>query len=302
MNKKLSKFKRVWILHLFVLPGIVLLLLFKYIPLFGGIQMAFQDFKISVGFFGVQEFVGWDNFAYIFSLPDFGRIVWNTVYIAVWKLVLLLAVPIAITLILNEVRSLQYKKFLQTVIILPHFISWVLLAGVYKNFMSLDGFYNVIMRTLGIKEQLVFGDADLYVNFVIFSDVLKEYGFSCIVYIAAIAGIDQEQYEAATIDGAGRFRMIFSITLPNITPIIVLMTVLSLGNVFNAGFEQIYNTYNSAVTERGQILDTLIYTMGMNSREYSLSAAMGLLKSTISAVLIAAAYYIAYKKANYVVF
>lgn len=301
-EKRRNWFKRVFILHLFVLPGVVLLILFKYIPLIGGIAMAFEDFKIGAGFFGKQKWVGFKNFAYIFSLPDFGKIVWNTFYIAVWKIVLLLVVPIAIALLLNEIAMPRTRKLLQTVMVLPHFVSWVLLAGVYKNFLSLDGFYNRVFEILGLEPRFVFGDTNLYVRFVIISETLKEFGFSCIVYLAAIAGIEQEQYEAAKLDGAGRWRMMFSITLPNISHIIILMTVLSLGNVFNAGFEQIYNTYNGAVTERGQILDTLIYTIGMASREYSLSAAMGLLKSAISAVLIGLAYYLAYKKANYVVF
>lgn len=302
MKNSFVRNKNVVLLHLFMLPGVILLLIFKYIPLVGGISMSFQDFKISAGFFGEQKFVGFENYLYILSLPDMGKIILNTVYIAVWKLILLLVVPIAITLLLNEIKHMRYKKFLQTVIILPHFISWILLAGVYKNFYSLDGFYNSFLETIGLSKQFVFGDTNEYVKFVISSDVLKEYGFSCIVYLAAISGIEQEQYEAAKIDGAGRFQTILYVTLPNISHVIFLMTVLSLGNVFNAGFDQVYNTYNSAVTDRGQILDTLIYSMGMSSREYSLSAALGLMKSFISTILMGIAYYVAYKKANYLVF
>ena len=291
-----------FLLHILMLPAIILLIIFKFIPLFGGIMMSFQDFKLSAGFFGKQEFVGWDNYKYILSLPDIGNIILNTIYIAVWKLVLLLIVPILISLLLNEIKNKKYKKFLTTVIIMPHFISWILLAGVYQNFFAIDGFFNTFLETIGLEKLFVFGDPTQYVNFVISSDVLKEYGFSCIVYLAAIAGIDQEQYEAAKVDGCGRFRTMVHITLPNISPIIFLMTVLSLGNVFNAGFDQIYNTYNSAVTSKGQVLDTLIYSMGMSSREYSLSAALGLMKSTISTALMGIAYYIAYKKNGYLIF
>lgn len=291
-----QKVKRALIYHAFLIPGVILLILFKYIPLVGGITMAFQDFKSAAGFFGYQEWVGFENFEYIFSLPDIWRIVGNTVYIALWKMVLLIVVPVIVALLLNEVKNVKYRNFLQTLMILPHFISWVLLAGVYQNVLSSDSiFYQ-------LTGQLVLTDSDQYVSFTIISEVLKEYGFSSIIYMAAIAGIDQSQYEAARLDGCGRFRAMFKITLPNIKHVILLMSLLSLGNIFSAGFDQIYNTYNSAVVSRGEILDTLIYTMGMNAKEYSLSAALGLMKSCFSTVLMAIAYFFAWKKEGYHVF
>ncbi len=280
-----------------------MLIIFHYIPLIQGIRMSFQDFKPAKGFFGEQEWVGLENYRYLFSLPSFSEALINTLIISIIKIVLMIVVPVLIAVLLDEVSSKRLKKVIQTSITLPHFISWVLLAGIYINILSpSEGGINVLLNRLGLESIYFLGEGQFFKATIIITDVLKEFGFATIVYLATIANIDQAQYEAAEVDGATRFQRIRYITIPNMQMIIILMTVLSLGHVLNAGFDQVYNMINSAVTREGEILDTLIYKMGFTQFEYSLSTAANMFKSIVSLLLIGTAYLYAYKKHNYVVF
>ncbi len=299
----IKKFKKEWIFHLFMWPSLIMLIIFHFIPLYQGVVMSFQDFKPAKGFFGVQEWVGLENYAFLFSLPSFSEALINTIIISIFKMILMIIVPVMVAVLINEVTSKKLKKVIQTSITLPHFISWVLLAGIYISILSpSEGAVNTILNFFGIKSIYFLGDGKFFKVTIIITDLLKEFGFASIIYLATISNIDQAQYEAADVDGASRFQKIFYITIPNMQMIIVLMTVLSLGNILNAGFDQVYNMINSAVVHDGEILDTLIYKMGFTQFEYSLSTAANMFKSIVSLVLIGTAYLYAYKKYSYVVF
>ena len=289
-------------LYLMLIPATVVLIVFAYIPLVG-IKIAFEDFVPAKGLFGKQEFIGLDNFRYAFSLPNFGHVVLNTVFIAGVKLILGLVFPIAATLLLNELPLNRYRKTVQTIIYLPHFISWVVLAGIFNDMLSpTTGVFNRCLEMIGLEPVYFLGNKKVFPWVMIFTDCWKELGFSTIVYLAAIAGIDPQLYEAARMDGASRWKVMWHITLPGIASIIVLMALLSIGNIFNAGFDQIYNMYSPQVYETGDVLDTLIYRLGLMEAQYGVSAAVGLMKSAITAALIGIFYFIAYKVVDYRIF
>ena len=290
-----------WGLHVMLLPGILLTLLFCYVPMFG-IVIAFQDFKPWLGFAG-SKWVGFDNFARFFSSGNSLNVLRNTLEIAVLKIVTGLAVPIIFALLLNEIRLTRLKKVVQTMVYLPHFLSWVILAGILKDILSVDG--GVVNRAFQIltgKPIFFFGDGFWFRVAVIISNIWKEFGFSTIVYLAALTAVDPSLYEAAMIDGAGRWKQTIHVTLPSIQPILVVMLTLSLGNVLNAGFDQIYNLYTPMVYDKGDIIDTFVYRTAIIQANMSYGAAVGLFKSAISLILIVASYWMADKFANYRIF
>lgn len=303
MKKFVQTIKKEYVFHLFMLPAVVLLFIFHYIPLVQGILMTFQDFNPALGLSLKQEWVGWDNYKYIFELMDFKQALINTLIIACSKTVLYLIVPIAFALFLNEVQNKAFKKTIQTVVTFPHFVSWVMLGGILIQILSPEtGAVNTILGWFGIEPIYFLGDGQWFRGTMIVTDVLKGFGYSSIVYLAAMSGIDQEQYEAADLDGGSRLQKMWYITLPGIKTVVVLMMTLSLGGILNAGFDQIYNLLNSAVLVEGEVLDTLIYKVGLGARDYSVATAMNMFKSLISVTLIGISYWIAYKKADYVVF
>jgi len=286
--------------HLMLLPGILLLILFSIVPMFG-ITIAFQNFKPGLGFWR-SEWVGLDNFRYLFELPDSRNIFFNTIYIAVLKIVANLVVPVVFALLLNEVRSALLKRSVQTIVYLPHFLSWVILAGIISDLLSMDGLVNQILSGIGIDPVMFLGSNRWFPGIIVSSDVWKEFGFGTIVYLAALTGINPALYEAAAIDGASRFQQLKYITLPSLKPTIILLATLSLGNVLNAGFDQIFNLYNPLVYDSGDIIDTYVYRAGLLQVQYGLATAVGLLKSVISFVLIIISYVLASKFANYRIF
>ncbi len=289
-------------LYLMLIPATVVLIVFAYIPLVG-IKIAFEDFIPAKGLFGNQDFIGWENFAYAFSLPSFSHIVLNTVFIAGAKLVLGLVFAVGTALLLNELPLNRYRKTVQTIIYLPHFISWVVLAGIFNTMLSpTNGVVNRVLESFGLDPVYFLGNKATFPWVMIFTDCWKELGFSTIVYLAAMASIDPQQYEAARLDGASRLKMMWHITLPGIAGIVVLMALLSVGNIFNAGFDQIYNMYSPQVYETGDVLDTLIYRLGLMETQYGVSAAVGLMKSAITALLLGTFYFIAYKTVDYRIF
>ncbi|MBB6731333.1 ABC transporter permease [Cohnella zeiphila] len=288
-------------LHLMLIPGFVLILLFSYLPIVG-LSIAFQDFNPIIGFKELR-WNGLDNFHYILSLPDFKPALRNTVVISVMKIVAGIVVPVVAALLLNEVRSALFKRSVQTIVYMPHFFSWVILGGIVIDILSPDqGVVNVILGAFGV-DPISFLSSNAWFRYVmVITDQWKEFGFSTIVYLAALAGVDQGQYEAALMDGAGRWRQTWHVTLPGIRPIVVLMATLSLGSILNGGFDQIFNLYNPLVFETGDILDTLLYRIGIEQAQYSVAAAIGLVKSIVSLGLIGLGYWLAYKIANYRIF
>ncbi|MBB6734382.1 ABC transporter permease [Cohnella zeiphila] len=283
-----------------LLPGVLFLLLFCYIPMLG-IVISFQTYYPTKGFLH-SDWVGLANFRYIFDLPDFRRVLWNTLFIATMKIVLNLIVPITTALLLNEVRSRLFKRSVQTLVYLPYFLSWVILAGILMDVLSLDGIVNRMLEGIGLKAVYFLGDNAWFPWTLIFSDTWKQFGFDTIIYMAALTGINPTLYEAAVIDGASRWKQTMHITLPGMAPIIVLMVTLSLGNVLNAGFDQVFNLYSAPVLESGDIIDTMIYRIGLQDYQFSVSAALGLFKSLISFILISVSYGLAYRFANYRIF
>ena len=285
---------------LMVIPALVWMVLINIVPMFG-IIMAFQDFNPGRGIFR-SKFIGLENFEYMFQLKDVSQIFTNTIVIAVGKLLLNVLVPVIFALLLNEIKNVAFKRCIQTVVYLPHFISWVIMGGILLDVFGLYGPINMVLSAFGMEPIAFFRISKLFRTLAIGTDVWKEFGFNAVVYLAALTGISPSLYEAAAIDGAGRWSRMWHITLPGLKPVIVLMTILALGNILNAGFDQIYNIYNQAVYSTGDIIDTWVYRVGLNDLQFSLATAVGLLKSVIGFLMISLSDLIAYKKANYRIF
>lgn len=284
-----------------LLPSLAILAVYSYWPM-AGIVMAFEKFIPTKGIFG-SPWVGWKNFEFIFDMPDTKSVIINTLVIASMKVVAGLIVPIVVSLLLNEVRKNVFKKTFQTLVYLPHFLSWVILGGILIDLLSpSNGMVNQILGMFGIKPIFFLGDNSWFRFVLVSSDVWKEFGFSTIVYLAALTGINPSLYEAAEIDGANRWQQTLYVTLPGIMPIAILMVTLSIGNILNAGFDQIFNLYSPPVYESGDIIDTLVYRLGILKAQYGLATAVGLFKSTVSLFLISISYYLAYRFANYRIF
>ena len=286
--------------HLMLLPVMAFLVIFHILPMFGVI-IAFEKFIPTRGFLG-SEFVGLKYFQQMLKMSISWRIFRNTVVIAVWKIAMNMVVPITFSILLNEVRVEGFKRTAQTIIYLPHFLSWVVLAIPIMNIFAYDGVVNNIVRAFGGSPILFMSSNSWFRPILIMTDVWKEFGFGTIVYLAAITGIDPALYEAAVIDGATRGQRMLHVTLPGMLPTIVLLATRNLGNVLSAGFDQIFNLYSPAVYEVGDIIDTYVYRAGLLEMNYSLSTAVGLMKSAISIVLILTSNRLAYKLANYRIF
>lgn len=295
------RFRREIPLYIMILPSAVLLLVFAYGPM-GGILMAFQKYLPGLGILR-SKWVGLANFRYLLDYPGIFAVLWNTVFIAVMKILVGLIVPVTVALLLNELQSKFIKRTVQTLIYLPYFLSWVILAGILVDILSPSkGIVNQVLGLFGISSVYFLGDKMVFPYTMVFSDLWKNFGFGTIVYLAALTGIDPTLYEASIVDGAGRWKQTVHVTLPGILPIVVLMTVLSLGNILNAGFEQIFNLYSIQVYDTGDIIDTLVYRMGMLNYQYGVATAMGLFKSLVSAGLIVLSYWLADRVARYRIF
>lgn len=300
VQRKKKNWQKDWQLHLMILPGLLFILLFKYMPL-GGITIAFKEFLPGKGIWG-SPWVGLENFEYMLALPDTKRVMWNTLFIAAAKILINFPVPIIISILLNEVKNHRFKRSVQTIIYLPYFISWVILAGIIQDLFAKEGLINQFLGIFGAEPMFFLGNKYAFLGVLIGTDVWKNFGYNTVVYLAAITGIDETLYEAAKIDGANRFQQIWNVTLPGIAPIVVLMMILNLGNVLNAGFEQIFNLYNPLVYETADIIDTFVYRISLVEANYSLGTAVGLLKSVVSFILIVTSYKIANKYSDYTVF
>ncbi len=288
--------------HLMMLPGILLLLVFSYLPMCG-IVIAFQKFIPTKGMFG-SKWVGLANFKYMFSMSSSWEVFGNTITIAVSKIVIGLLLPIIIALLINEVRNKFFKKSVQTVIYLPYFLSWVILGTIFSTMFSGSGVVNSLLMNMGITaEPILFMQSNHWFRSIIIgTDVWKAFGYNTIIYISALAAVDTSQYESAVIDGANRWKLATKISLPSILPTIILLATLSLGSILNAGFEQILTMYNPIVYSSSDIIDTVVYRMGLLEQQYGIATAMGLMKSVISCILIIISYVSAKKLVNYDIF
>jgi putative aldouronate transport system permease protein len=299
ISSVLIKLKRQWPLHMMLIPGIIVIFIFNYVPLYGLI-IAFEKYNPALGF--ASKWVGFKNFIYVFNQPNFIRTIWNTLYIAVFKIIGGIVVPVAFALLLNEIMHNKVKRVFQTLIYIPNFLSWVIMAGIMIDILATDGIVNQFLGMFGIKAVSFLGNPTVFPWTMIVSDIWKGFGFGTVVYLAALAGIDPGLYEAAMIDGAGRWKQTLYITLPLLAPTVVLMGVLALGNVMNAGFDQVFNLYAPVVYESGDIIDTYVYRLGIIQANYSVGAAVGLFKSAISCIMVGISYILADRVAGYRIF
>jgi putative aldouronate transport system permease protein len=286
--------------HCMMAPGMILLLIFSIVPMFG-IVMAFQKFVPARGILG-SPFYGLGNFELMFTFPDVGQVFFNTVYIALFKIILGLLFPVLFALLLSEVRVFWFKRAVQTICYLPNFLSWVILAVMFSNIFSFTGIANQVVGFFGGEPILFLASNKWFRPILIATDVWKGFGYGAIIYLAAITGIDLNLYEAADMDGASRLQKIWYVTLPGIRSTIILMSTLALGNVLNAGFEQILTLQSAAVYATSDIIDTYVYRMGLMQLQFSFGTAVGLLKSVISFMLIVLSYKLADRLAGYRIF
>lgn len=264
--------------------------------------MAFQDYKPALGFFN-SEWVGLKHFRYMWENDYFLQITWNTLFFACTKIIMNLIIPFVFALLLNEVRKMALKRTIQTLVYLPHFLSWVTLSGILIDILAQTGIVNqFLVSVFGIKPIFFLGDGSWFRFTIIASDVWKEFGFNTIIFLAALSGINPALYEAAEVDGAGRWKQTMYITIPALIPIGIVIATLALGNVLNANFDQIFNLYSPLIYQQGDIIDTFVYREGLLSGQFSFATAVNLFKSVISLILIVISYRLAYRFAGYRIF
>ncbi|MCE5170506.1 ABC transporter permease subunit [Paenibacillus profundus] len=299
----LGRFKRIfeqWDIQLMVLPAIAFIFVFSYIPMYG-VLMSFQDYNIFKGFLH-SPWVGLKHFGMFFQAPEFWNVMRNTVVISLLKFCIGFPAPILLALMLNEVKNMVFKRVIQTVSYLPHFLSWVIVSGFVMSLLSTDnGSVNMLFERIGVIDEPInfLSMPEYFWTILVTTGIWKEIGFSSIVYLAAIAGVDPHMYEAASIDGASRFKQMFLITLPAIMPIIIIFMILAIGNLLNAGFEDILLLGASpAVREVADVLDTYVYRIGIQNSRFSYATAAGLFKAVISVAMLAGANYIARRTGN----
>lgn len=296
-----DRFARELPLIVMLIPAVILVGIYSYGPMVGTV-IAFQKFSPANGFFG-SPWVGFDNFKNLFSMPNIWQVIFNTVTISLSKMVCGVIVPVLFALMLNEVAQVKLKRTYQTMVYLPHFLSWIILAGIFTDILSpSSGMVNQLLGALGIDPIFFLGNQFWFPITMVITDVWKGFGFGSVIYLSALTGIDPNLYESAQIDGAGRIMQTIHITLPGILSTIILMTVLSMANILNGGFDQIYNLYSPAVYATGDILDTFVFRLGIENAQYALSTAAGLFKSAVSFVFIVVSYYLADRFAGYKIF
>ena len=301
IKKAPGKFRRELPLVIMLLPAFILVLIYSYGSMVGTV-IAFQKFNMAKGLFG-SEWIGLENFKNLFTMPNIGPIIRNTVLIALGKMIGGIIVPVLFALLLNEVTKTGIKRAYQTMVYLPHFLSWVILASIFTDILSpSSGIVNKLLGLFGAKPIFFLGSTLWFPITMVITDIWKGFGFGSIIYLAALTGIDQNLYEAAQIDGAGRMKQTFHITLPGILSTIILMSVLSMGNILNGGFDQIYNMYSASVYSTGDILDTFVFRLGIENAQYALSTAANLFKSGVSLLFVVTSYSLANKFAGYKIF
>ncbi len=288
MGKGKRLFRRIWknkTIYIVLLPALLWYLIFVYVPM-GGLMLAFKDYKANLGILG-SPWTGLKHFENLFRDMDFWQSVGRTLKINVIRLLVTFPVPVIIALLFNELRMRKYKKVLQTVFTFPHFLSWIIIASVLRNVLAYDGIVNSIIGLFGGDVVNFLGNKRMFQPMLYLTDIWKEAGWGSIIYLAAISGIDQEQYEAADIDGASRLQKMLRITLPNIMPTVAVMFILAAGGIMGAGFDQIFNMTNAAVRESGEILDMYIYRITFQATpDFGFSMAVSLFRSIVNMVLL----------------
>lgn len=291
LKTNLMEYKKNWPIFLMLVPGLVYFIVFHYIPLYG-VTIAFKDYKLLEGILG-SDWAGLKYFKMAFASNDFWNSFKNTMIISAMKLVFSFPAPIILALMLNEVRNLRFKKVVQTISYLPHFLSWVVFGGVIISFLSPStGFVNLIIKALGFEPIYFVADNNWFRPILVITSIWKEIGWGTIVYLAALNGVDMQLYDAATVDGAGKWKQMWVVTLPSIMPAIVIMFIFQVGSIVNDDFDQIFNMYNPAVYKTGEVISTYIYKIGIEGMQYSLSTAIGLFKNVIALILIVGTNYL----------
>ncbi|MBQ8232376.1 MAG: sugar ABC transporter permease [Lachnospiraceae bacterium] len=283
-------FKRNYDLYLMLLPTLIFITIFSLVPMYG-ITLAFKDYNMFAAetpFKSIiaSEWVGLKHFTKLFSRPEFLQALRNTLIISVLKIVFVFPFPIAFAILLSEVRSIRYQKTLQTIVYLPHFLSWAVVAGIFVSLLSSTGLVNSLLVSLGFEKINFLMSNKLFRPVLIISNIWKEFGWSSIIYFSAIAGLDQECYEAARVDGANRLQQIWYVTIPGLIPTIVLMLITRVGNILEAGFGQIFAMYNPTVYETADIIETYVYRIGLGKMDFSIGTAVGLFNSIIGMILV----------------
>jgi len=272
-------------LYLLALPGLVFFFIFKYVPM-GGVVIAFQNYSPFAGILK-SEWVGLEHFQRFFSTPDFILLFRNTMAISLMNLVFFFPLPIALSLLMNELRSVVFKRTVQSIVYMPHFLSWVIIAGLtFQLFAKGEGLVNKILEELGASRIDVLTNTHTFWLMLTLQSIWKECGWGTILFLAAMAGIDPQVYEAAKIDGAGRLRQMWHITLPAIRNVIIILLILRLGRTMDVGFEQVFLMYNGAVSDVAEVFDTYVYRVGIQQAQFSYSAAVGLFKSVVGLLLV----------------
>lgn len=285
INNNWKGIKKSKYLLVLMLPGMIYFLIFKYGPMYG-ISLAFKQFDPSLGIIG-SPWAGFKYFNRLFQTSYIWTVVGNTLKISMLKIVIGFPAPIIFALLLNEITRERFKRVVQTISYLPHFLSWVVVSGLVFQMVSPSyGLYGYICKILGIKAEVLLGDPNSFISILIISDLWKEVGYASVLYLAAIAGISSELYEAAKIDGANRSDQALYVTLPGILPTIAILFVLRLGGILDAGFDQIFNMYNPIVMKSVDVIDTYVFRIGLENFEYSFSTAVGLTKSVVALILV----------------
>ena len=277
-------FKRNGTLYLLVIPVIAYYILFCYRPMYGAL-IAFKDFTPRIGF-ADSPWIGLKNFKSFFQSPDFGRVMWNTLNISFTNLIWNFPFSIILALFLNEMKSMKLKRFVQTASYLPHFISLVVICGMVKTFVSANGIVSIIVSFFTGENSNLLLNPGAFVPIYVISGIWQMVGWDSIIYLAALSAVDQEQYEAADIDGAGRFQKMLHITLPSIQATVVTMLILKVGRVMNLGYEKIILLYNPSIYDVSDVISTYVYRMGFETQNWGYSAAVGLFNSVINLVLL----------------
>lgn len=293
--KEKGRLKSTWLslrrdkfLYLLMLPGLIFFILFKYVPMWG-IVTAFQDYSPYLGVWQ-SKWVGFEHFTRLFSNPDFVKLLRNTTMISLMSLLFFFPMPIVLSLLLNEVQNMVFKRVLQSIVYLPHFLSWVIIAGItFLLFSQTSGIVNLLLASYGKDKVDFLTNADMFWWLLTAQAIWKDTGWGTIIFLAAIAGIDPQLYEAAKIDGANRFRQVWHITLPAIRSVILILFILRLGHIMDVGFEQVFLMMNGAVSDVADVFETYVYRMGIQSGQFSYSTAVGLFKSVIGLTLVIAA-------------
>ncbi|MFD0616074.1 ABC transporter permease [Paenibacillus sp. GCM10027629] len=282
--EKKKKLKQYRVLLIMLIPAMIYYIIFHYLPMYG-VLLAFKDFKITEGIIG-SPWAGLRHFEKILNDTYFFTVLKNTIMISLYKLVFGFPVPIIFALLLSEISNVKFKKMVQTVSYLPHFISWVVLAGIFFTLFSLEGPTNGIVKMFGGDPMLFLADDRYFRTILVVTSIFQGFGWGSIIYFAAISSIDPQLYEAAVLDGAGRFKRMIYISIPMLAPVIAIMLILSMSGILDAGFDQIFNMYNVKVYNVSDIIDTYVYRKGLIEMNYSYATAVGLFKSVVALILI----------------